>query len=183
MDESKNEDLIKLNSNKEMTVNVESIEDLLNSIKYATQKLNEAKEVAESKDLLHNISSVKGSMDLLIGRLDNLADNEVPKLKKEVSEVGKKLPSDGMLKSLHYELEKIGGIDESFKKLRGWHIVLTSIITAIVITGSLSFAKYDDELIRAIHLNQVQKQNWVLSRTKYKLESNKNGIAKFKKIK
>lgn len=177
-----NNDVIKLNTEKELVVNVESIEDLLNSIKFASNKLKEAKEGLEMREIDKDYAAIKRSLDLVLENSNNVRHLDLPNFEKQLQRGLEGLPKEDTIKALLFEVERFQGVDVLFKKMRTRNIIISSLIAMIVTISAIGYSGMDDKVLRIYHHSQLQKTNFVLPKTQYELVSNKNGIATFKKI-
>lgn len=177
-----NNDVIKLNTEKELVVNVESIEDLLNSIKFASNKLIEAKEGLEMREIDKDYAAIKRSLELVLENSNNVRHLDLPNFEKQLKKGLEGLPKEDTLKALLFEVERFQGVDVLFKKMRTRNIIISSLIAMIVTISAIGYSGMDDKVLRIYHHSQLQKTNFILPKTQYELVSNKNGIATFKKI-
>lgn len=170
------EQVVRLNRDKELVVDISSMESLLNAINYATSKLERA-------DALTNAEGLEKAVGRLNDNIKMLVLDEIPKFKKEQSQQFEKLPNEKVLKHLSYEIEKISGFEKAIGKIKGKHIAVTAVLTAVITMVGMSLSKYDDMFVYKFVKQDISKTNWVLDRAIYKLENNSGSRVVFTKIK
>jgi hypothetical protein len=155
-DDGEGEKVVKMNAQKELVVNVENIESLLNAIEYSTNKIKDVDAIASGEALKESL--------------------------QKIEEIRKNMPKQSILKSLSFEIEKLSNLDKSFSKLRGVHIAVTAALTAIITIAAMTWTEFDNKLVHNYILNGLKKENLVASKKFWKVQnSNKNRVVLIKK--
>lgn len=175
MSENEEKQVVRLNKDKELIVDISSMESLLNAINYATSKLERADALTNAEGLEKGVRHLNDNIKMLI--LD-----EFPKFQKQQAEHFSKLPNEALLKNLSYEIEKISGFDKVIRKIKSWNIAVTAVLTAVITVAAMSYSKYDDRLIYEFIKKDVSRSNWVLDRGVYELQTNDKNRVVFTKL-
>lgn len=182
MENSEESKIIKFNKEKEIVVDLKSMEDMLNAVNYTTAKLEKAKEGLEALELQKDFEPIKQNLELILINSTNMRDLIFPNFEKALNKSLKELPSDDTIKSMLFEMEKFQGIDSLFNKLKIKYLIAASLISSIITVGVIGYSKIDDEFSKAYFMKQIKEENWVVSKRMYEFKSNSNGIVVLKKI-
>ena len=198
-DEQKTE-LIKLNAKKEMTVDIAGIEDILNTLNYVTKKMDESRELLyksnsenESNSLfsleekISRFSSEIESLKLQVTamsrdnfeRLDNNIDIRLSQNEEKLLE---KMPKEETIKSLFFQIEKLGSIDKHFKKQKTKTIAIAVIAAVISTAGVLQYFDLNKSVSSYLIKNKIKKENYIISKKKFNGKKLLDGSLKFTKI-
>lgn len=198
-DEQKAE-LIKLNSKKEMVVDINEIQDILNSLNFVTKKMDESRELLyksnnenESNSLFsleEKISKFSNEIEGLklqvtamsrdnFERLDNNIDIRLSQNEEKLLE---KMPKEETIKTLFFQIEKLGSIDKHFKKQKTKTIAI-AVITAVISTaGVLQYFDLNKSVSSYLIKNKIEKENYIISKKKFNGKRLSDGSLKFTKI-
>lgn len=172
MSEETNE-IIKINSEKEIVVDVNSIEDLLSTIKYVTTKMEEVKknfqpiehaQIIESLEpIINNIKNMKYSVD------DSLASvQEQMKLMKPAID-------QDMIKTFVFELEKFKNVDSTIKKIKAKTIAFTVFVSILSTAVVIEYFDFTKSVSSFLIKKQISKQNYVIPKNNFNLQKLSNG--------
>ena len=173
--------LIKVEGN-DLTVSLKSIEDILNSINFVTKKMEEANEKINGGIDKSTNEYITNSLQLLKKNVNEIKDEVIP-VNLSIDKKFDNLPTENTIKALLFEVEKLGNIEKTVKKIKSSHIITTAIVTAVVTVSALSYTKLDDAVFYNYVKSQISKNSWVLNKKIYELIQNKNNVIVFKKNK
>jgi len=178
MEENK---LIKVEG-KDVKVDIKSIEDILNSINFVTKKMEEANEKINGGVDAGTNEYITTSLQIIKKNVNEIKDEVIP-INHSIDKKLDSLPSENTIKALLFEVEKLGNIEKTVKKIKSSHIFITAIVTAVVTVSALSYSKLDDAVFYNYVKSQISKNSWVLDKKIYELKQNTNTQVVFKKIK
>jgi hypothetical protein len=174
--------IIKFNKEKEIVIDLKSMEDMLNAVNYTTAKLEKAKEGLEALELQKDFEPIKQNLELILINSTNMRDLTFPNFEKALNNSLKEVPKDETIKAMLFEMEKFQGIDSLFNKFKIKYLVAASLLSSFITLGVIGYLKIDDKFSKAYFINKIKKENWVVSKTMYEFKSNNNGIVVLKKI-
>lgn len=174
--------IIKFNKEKEIVVDLKSMEDMLNAVNYTTAKLENAKAGIERLELEKDFEPIKQNLDLILVNSINMRDLIFPNFEKALNDSLKELPKDDTIKAMLFEMEKFQGIDSLFNKFKIKYLIAASLISSIITVGVIGYLKVDDQLLKEYIMNQAKKENWLISKTLYEIKSNIHDTVVLKKI-
>lgn len=164
--------VVKLNSEKELTVNISSLEDLLNSIKYATSKMEKAKEGLGGFELNKDFSYIKDKLDLVLDKQTALRDVVFYDFEKDVKKSISSLPKEDTLQALMFELNRFNKVDVILNKISIKNTIITSIVMSVLVAVAIIATKITDEKIQAYHKAAFAKEYFMFSKNGFELSEN-----------
>lgn len=182
------EQVLSINKDKEMTVNIESVEELMSATIFLTEEMKKAKEGLSVANLTTDFTNVRQELKSHYDKLDTFFERDFPDLvEKNQKEIKKlNLPNDEQIASLNFDIKKISNVVPALKKIKGIHIFSSIVMTTIVIISTMFFTKYDDELInRYLTYNlkkEIKKENWIVPKDKYEIIRKSSNRVIFEKI-
>lgn len=183
--ETENNTPLKLNSDKELTVDIKNIEDLLNSIKYATIQMEKAKEALISDELDRDFSYIKSRLDDVLDKQIHLREvvfeNFEKDVKKSLNTSFSTLPKEDTLKTLVFELNRFNKVDALLSKLNLKNTIISSIVTTVLVVGALAYTKYDDKIFANYITSQIKANNYVLAKSQFEITKNNQYSVEFRK--
>lgn len=205
MDENKKEEvkeeteLVKLNTEKDIVVDIKSMEDLINTLNYVTKKMNESKELlykSNENDEKSNLFSLETKISRFSSEIEALKtrvagnresfqrlDNNIDvRLTKNEEKLLEKLPKEETIKSLFFQVEKLGSIDKHFQKLKIRTIAISIVATIISTAGVLQYFDLTKSVSSYLIKNKIKKENYLISKKKYLGKKLSDGSLKFTKI-
>jgi hypothetical protein len=186
--QSSSQQVVKINKDKEMIVNIENFEQLYASTIFLTNEVKKAKEGLSVANFTSNFGDVREDFKRLNNKINTFVDRDLPDLvegnQKEIKKLN--LPTNEQIASLNFDIKKISNVAPALKKIRGIHIIISILMTAIVIIATMFFTKYDDEIInRYLTYNvkkEIKKENWIVPKDGYQIISKSSNRVIFEKI-
>ncbi|MCD6257970.1 MAG: hypothetical protein J7J31_00040 [Helicobacteraceae bacterium] len=175
MEKEQGDKVVKMNRDKELVIDIDSVEKLLLAINHSTKRL-------ESADAIMNAEGLEKAVGRLNHNIKMLILDEFPKFKKEQAQQFEKMPNEALLKNLSFEISKISSFDKAIGKIKGKHIAITAVLTAVITMVGMSYTKVDDMLIYEYIKKDIYKKNWILDRGVYELQTNEKNRVVFTKL-
>ncbi len=171
--------LVKLNTNKEIVVNIDSLQDLISTITYVTNKLEEVKgdfQPIDNDKIMKSLKPIEDNINRLKNDVHDTLENVTKQLKLVEPAV-----SENLIKSFIFELERFKPVDSIINKLKTSQIVLTIITTAIVTTGVIQYYDLTQGLNSYMIKKNIKRLNIVAPYSKYNVQKISNGYKLLKK--
>ncbi len=167
------EPLVKLNTNKEIVVNIDSLQDLISTITYVTNKLEEVKgdfQPIDNEKIMKSLKPIEDNIDRLKNDVHDTLENITKQLKLVEPAV-----SETLIKSFIFELERFKPVDVILNKLKTSQLVMTIITTAIVTAGVIQYFDLTSGTTAYFVKKNIERLNFIVPRKKFTLVHIRNG--------
>lgn len=174
-------EVIKLNTDKELTVNISSLEDLLNSIKYATSKMEQAKEGLTGVELQKDFSYIKDRLDLVMSIQKNLRDVVFEDFQKDTKKTLSNLPREDTVQALIFELNRFNKVDVLLNKISIKNTIIYSMVMSVLVVAGITYSKVIDDKYESYLTSKIRTENFIISKKDWIVSKNDNYTIEIKR--